>query len=300
MASVGERLAAAKDAVRRVPPLRRVLDTVGHYGEVNGSLQAAGITYTAFLSLFPILALSFAVVGLVGRFVPDADAALVDVVEGIFPGLLTSKSGGEGIQISTFEDAAPAILSIGLPLALWTGLGWIDSVRTALVAVFGSTGEAPGFVAAKLRDLLALVLLGGVLLFSVAVSGVVSVMADQLLDWAGLGDHGGLVRLLAPVVGVAANTVLFYALFQVLARPPVPRRTLWVAGVIGGVGFEALKLGSAYLLAMTKDQPAFQVFGIALILLVWINYFARLLLYVAAWAQTSPRATAREIEGEND
>ena len=37
------------------------------------------------------------------------------------------------------------------------------------------------------------------------------------------------------------------------------------------------------------SSPAFQAFGIALILLVWIHYFARVLLYAAAWAAVPDR-----------
>ena len=47
------------------------------------------------------------------------------------------------------------------------------------------------------------------------------------------------------------------------------------------------------MLGAAKGQPAFQVFGISLILLVWINYFSRVTLYAAAWAH-APELAARE------
>ena len=45
----------------------------------------------------------------------------------------------------------------------------------------------------------------------------------------------------------------------------------------------------------TQGSPAFQAFGIALILLVWINYFSRVVLYAAAWAHTSPAAREQRL-----
>ena len=64
------------------------------------------------------------------------------------------------------------------------------------------------------------------------------------------------------------------------------------------MAFEALKAASFLLLASTKSSPAFQAFGIALILLVWINYTSRGTLYAAAWAYTSREARAiREQRG---
>src|SRR3546814_17984556 len=86
--------------------------------------------------------------------------------------------------------------------------------------------------------------------------------------------------------------VLFFAIFRLLADPDVPKRSLWSGALLGAVGFEILKQISTPLIASTKSQPAFQAFGIALILVVWINYFSRVLMYAAACAHTSRAARA--------
>ena len=67
----------------------------------------------------------------------------------------------------------------------------------------------------------------------------------------------------------------------------VPRGALVRGALLGAVGFEVLKLGANLLLKQTQGNPAFQVFGVTLILLVWINYFSRLVMYAAAWAYTA-------------
>ena len=54
-----------------------------------------------------------------------------------------------------------------------------------------------------------------------------------------------------------------------------------------------LKRLSFLLLGSTQNSPAFQVFGIALILLVWIYYFSRVVMYSAAWAHTAAAARAQ-------
>jgi membrane protein len=152
----------------------------------------------------------------------------------------------------------------------------------------------PSFVTGKLRDLASLVVVGATLLVSVTVTGLVTGSSSWLLDLVDLEhDLDWLVHVLGAVVGVAANTVLFYLLFRLLARPVTPPRALWQGALLGAVGFEVLKLGSTLLLASSRGRPAFQVFGIALIVLVWINYFSRVVMFAAAWAHTSP--TAREM-----
>jgi membrane protein len=75
-----------------------------------------------------------------------------------------------------------------------------------------------------------------------------------------------------------------------LARPPLPPRALLHGAVLGGIAFELLKEASSYLLTLTQKSPAFQAYGIALILLVWINYFSRIVMYAAAWATTDVEA----------
>ena len=82
---------------------------------------------------------------------------------------------------------------------------------------------------------------------------------------------------------------MFFVLFKVLARPPTPDRALWQGALLGSVAFEVLK----QLSSMRRRPPSAarpSKLGIALILLVWINYFSRIVMYAAAWAHTSQPA----------
>ncbi len=279
------------DARERRPFLDHVLRMVEHYGEVKGSALAASVTYFAFLSFFPILALAFAVIGLVSRAYPNADDDLLTAINDVLPGLV---GGSDGLSLSTFQDNAPGILSVGILLALYSGLGWLSGMRTALVQVFEEPeGEQPNFIVGKLRDLLALLTLGSVLVVSVAVSGVATKVATPILDLVGLGAGAKpLLWVLALLLGLAASTLLFFAFFKLLAGPDIPSRSLWSGALLGAVAFELLKQLSTVLLQATREQPAVQAFGIALILLIWINYFSRVVVYAAAWAHTSPEARA--------
>ena len=54
----------------RRPFIDHLVRMFEHYGNVNGSAQAAAVTYFAFLSFFPILALAFAVIGFVSPLTP--------------------------------------------------------------------------------------------------------------------------------------------------------------------------------------------------------------------------------------
>ena len=279
-------------AVREHRPfIDHVVRMVEHYGKVNGSALAAAVTYFAFLSFFPILALAFAIFGQLTKIYKKADDALVDAANSVLPGLVGPP---DGVSLETLQGAAPGIFSVGLLLALYSGLGWLSGLRTALVAVFEEPErEQPNFVAGKLRDVLALLTLGSILLVSVAVSGVATKVLGPILDLLELGPVAGwFLGALAIALGLAANTLLFYAFFRLLASPEIPGRSLWSGALLGAIAFEVLKQVSTLLLKSTASSDAFQAFGIALILVVWINYFSRVVVYAASWAHTSPEARA--------
>jgi len=287
--SVRERIAAVR---RRRPVLDHALRTQEHYGEVKAGQQAGAVTYFGFLSFFPILALAFFLVGWVARVYSGAEADLVEAINAVVPGLVGT---GEGqVQLSDVERAAGAVGLIGALVLLYSGLGWLGALRDALLVVFEVPArERPGFVAGKLRDLATLALIGTILLVAVAVAGLVGGYSEQLLEMVGLDAAlGWLVRLLTIVLGLGANALLFAAMFVLLAGPSIPRRSLWSGALLGAVAFEVLKQVSGLLISSTQGNPAFQAFGIALIVLVWINYFSRVVLYAAAWAHTSPAARA--------
>lgn len=294
MAPAMERVTDTVSDVRRRRPLfDHLVRMQQHYGKVGASHQAGAVTYFGFLSFFPILALAFFVVGWVSKVYPDAQRDLVDAIEQVLPDLVGTGDGQ--VSITSIQDAAGAIALVGVLGVLYAGLGWITALRDALETVFElPRREQPSFVKGKVRDLLSLGMIGLILLVSVVVAGFVTGFSDLLLDWVDLdAEFDWLVTLIGRVIGFGANVVLFFALFRLLARPRAPTRSLWSGALLGGIAFEALKALSFLLLASTENQPAFQAFGIALILVVWINYFSRVVLYAASWAHTS--VAAREI-----
>lgn len=288
MSSFKERAQGRVTEIRsRRPFIDHVVRMVEHYSVVKGSLQAGAVTYFAFLSFFPILALAFFVVGYVSKVYPDAKDVLVTALTGLFSGI--------ELDLAGFEEGAGVAGIIGVVGLLYAGLGWLSAMREALIVVFEEPRrEQPNFVVGKLRDLVTLVLIGLTLLVSVAVTGLISGFASDLLSWAGLGEElKPVVTLLTIALGLVANVLLFFIMFELLARPNAPRRALLSGALLGALGFEVLKRLSFLLLGTTKNSEAFQMFGIALILVVWIYYFSRVVMYAAAWAQTAPQTRAQ-------
>ena len=183
MASPKERLTALR---RKRPVVDHLLRTQEHYSSVKAGQQAGAVTYFGFLSFFPILALAFAAVGWISGVYPDARDATVDAIAEIFPGMIGN--GDTQISLDTIENAAGAAVGFGLLGVLYAGLGWLSSMRDALLIVFELPAyEQPSFVIGKLRDLVTLAAVGLVLLLSVGVSGLVGRLSEEILDLLGLG-----------------------------------------------------------------------------------------------------------------
>ncbi|MFC6287755.1 YihY/virulence factor BrkB family protein [Nocardioides sp. GCM10027113] len=294
MSSLKDRVTGTVGDVReRRPVVDHAVRMQKHYGEVEASQQAGAITYFGFLSFFPIMGLSFFVVGIISRVYPDARDNLTEALDQILPGLIGDGSGQ--ISVSTIESAASVVGPLSILLVLYSGLGWVTAVRNALEVVFEMPKRAqPNFVIGKLRDALSLASIGTILFLSVAVSGFVTAFSDLMLGWVGLDTElSWLVELAGRAIGFAANVLLFFAVFRLAGRPRTPTVSLWKGALLGAIAFEALKALSFLLLGSIEGRPAFQAFGIALILVVWINYFSRVILYAASWAHTAPRARQR-------
>lgn len=277
----------------KAPLFDHVARTQVHYDRSKCGLQAGAITYFGFLSFFPMMALAFFAVGKIADVYPHAREGLESGINQLFPKIVGD--GPHQISLADISDLAATLGLLGLLGALYSGLGWLGAMRTSLVAVFQvPPDEQPDFFFGKLWDLITLVALGAILAVSVTVSGAVSGFNDQLMDVLGLsaGQKPLVVVVVTALVGIPSSTVLFFALFVLLGRSREPRGPLWRGALLGAVAFELLKLLATYLLGRTAGQPAFQVFGIALIVVIWINYFSKIVLYAASWAFTSRTARA--------
>lgn len=278
------------------PFLGHLIRTLDHYGAHRGNLAAGGATYFGFLSFFPLLAVSFAVVGQLSQVYPDAQEDFVNALGGVLPGIVSVDPQPGRIALTDIASNAPAIYTVGLVTALYAGLNWVSGLRDGLNQMLDlPTSEAGNIVKAKGTDLATLVVLGFILLLSVSVGGLPVALGTVLLDLVGLPGPLGtvLLTLLSVVVGVAVSTVLFWAIFRLLPKPDLPDRALWRGALFAAVGFELIKQFASLVLRGASSVPVASL-AIALTLVVWIYFFSRLVMYGISWACTD-RATLAEL-----
>jgi membrane protein len=263
----------------------------GRYQRTQGDLMAAGVTYFAFLGLFPVLLLAASIIGLVLAGDALLQQELFDAIREAFP-------GGVGEElVRQLQDAiagAGYIGLIGLVGFVYAGLRTMDNLRIGMERTWKGQVDRPEFLRDNLQDLVALVVLGGIGLVSLGLTGALTQGTVRLLDLLGVSGGAGLgvlTWILGLTLAVTVDVAVFLWLLRIVPSISHPVRLLLPGAVFGAAGFEALKLIGGYYLTLISDSVTASAFGGAVGLLVWINLVARFSFFTAAWT-----ATLRRIE----
>ena len=292
MASLSQRIQSVRGRGRRVredwrvrrPSVDHLIRTVQRYQAQSGDRLAGAVTYFAFLSFFPLIALAFALLGYVLTVSETAADALRAAIVERLPGVSTE------LDLSGIERAKTTAGIIGLLGLLYAGLGAVDALRGALREMTMTTAPPLGFLAGKLRDLASLLMLGLTLIVSVLAGGLATQATRTVAEFL-FSDSSPLATSATALVGilggVAADWLLFMIVLGWVSRPTQPLRVIARGALLGAVGFGLLKQLATLLLAHTLGNPLYGAFTVAVGLLIWINISARLVLYVTAWTATA-------------
>ncbi|MEU2449749.1 YihY/virulence factor BrkB family protein [Streptomyces sp. NPDC012765] len=258
---------------------------------VHWTRLAAAITFISFLALFPLITVA-AAVGAALLSPEQLDRLEKNLSEQV-PGI------SDQLNIEGLVANAATVGLVAGALLLFTGIGWVGSMRDCLRAVWEKDDEDDGNpVARKGKDTLVLLGLGGVGLASAAASILGSSAVGKSADWLGIprdGAGGALLRTFAFLVGVVAAFLLLLYVLTLLPGVEPPRGRLIQAALIGAAGFELLKLLLSGYMREVAAKSMYGAFGVPIALLLWINFTAKLLLFVASWT-----ATRDDEDGDED
>ncbi|MGW2600671.1 YihY/virulence factor BrkB family protein [Streptomyces klenkii] len=245
---------------------------------VKWTRLAAAITFTSFVALFPLLTVGAAIGAAVlsEERMRELERRLAEQVPGI---------SGQ-LDLSSLVDNAGTVGVVAGALLLFTGIGWIGSLRECLRVVWEKE-ESPGNpVLLRLKDGALLLGLGGVALLSLACSVFASAAVDWVVGQAGLQDIGGLLTAAGFCIAVLADFLLMLYVLSRLPDVQPPVRRLVVGALIGAIGLEVLKLLLGGYLRGVAAKSMYGAFGTPIALLLWINFMAKLVLFCAAWTAT--------------
>ncbi|WP_052745666.1 YihY/virulence factor BrkB family protein [Allosalinactinospora lopnorensis] len=271
-------------ARQRRPGFDHAARAYERYSDCRGTQLAASVTYYAFLSFFPLLALAFAAAGYLAEFNVEARQYMDQALSEVLPGL------SQDLPIDQIAQARVGAGILGLLGLVYSGVNAVSSLREVLHAIWlKSITDSPNYVVAKLIDTMVMLVFGTVLLFSVALTSVLQTATRWLLNWIDLGEVEVLIiatKAVGLVAAIAVNLLIFLVVFSRLSGTRRSWRLLWRGALLAAVGFEILKALGATLIAGTLGNPVYASFAVLVGLLVWINLVMRLVIFAAAWTAT--------------
>ena len=276
--------------VQRVMALRPVRVFL-HYSNDNGPLIASGMTYQAIFALFAALWFAFSIAGFVIKSDEGLQNTVFSAINQFIPNLIAYSGNGNTGPISSTILLQTGALSvsgaISLVGVLFTAIGFLATLRTAIRIMFDLPNPTTNFAIQKLKDLGLAIAFGAVVLLTAVISVVSNTALDAVLSLLGLGDASLLQQLATSavtfVVLAAIDTAILMGALRILSGVPVPLRRLLVGGLVGGIGLAVLQTAGTALLGGASSNPVIGVFATLVGILLYFNFVCQVILISASW-----------------
>ncbi|MGW1057103.1 YhjD/YihY/BrkB family envelope integrity protein [Micromonospora rubida] len=266
---------------RRVDAARRRSRTFDHlwragalYGEVLAARLAAAIAYYGFFAVFALALVAYSIFGAIlednDEISASAAGFLRENLPFLDPAQIAQSSGTVGV--------------IGLVILAFTGIGWVEAIRSSQRLIYGLNQQPGNLVVRRLVDLGVLVLVFVMLGVSVAAVDTLESLLRFLLR--STGSVG--LTVVSAALSVLVNAVLATALLVVVPRLRMSRRRLRPVVFVVAVGITLLNTLGRYYVVRTERNPAYTVVAGAVGVLLYLYLLNQLVLFGAALAATSP------------
>ncbi|HEX7745052.1 MAG TPA: YihY/virulence factor BrkB family protein [Micromonosporaceae bacterium] len=270
------------DARRRWPAVDHTWRAADRFGEVLGFRLAAAVAYYGFFAVFALALLAYWVFGAVLEGSPEFSRTVAGFLRQNLPFLDPQKIAESSGQVGV----------VGLVLLVFTGVAWVDAIRSSQRLVYGMEQHPGNLVVRRLVDLA--VLVGVFVLLGISVSAVDALVS--LLRWA-LGRHSIGASVAGWLLAVPVNMLVAAALIAAVPRVRMDLRRLWPPVILVAIGVTLLNSVGRYYVIRTERNPAYTVVAGAVGLLLYLYLLNQLLLFGAALAATGGPGRIRDLAG---
>jgi membrane protein len=244
--------------------------TVKEFQEDNLTDWAAALTYYGVMSLFPMLIVLVALLGLVGQ--ESTITTMTDSLRAAGLDDVAKNIQGPLDEIVKHKGGAGALVGFGLLVALWSASGYVGAFTRALNAIYDVSEGRPFW---KLRPLqlvitLVAVLLASLVLIAVVVSGPIAKAVGTAL---GVGDTAvtvwGIAKWPVLLVVLMAMVAGFYYVAPNVRQP----RLRWVSpgGIVAVMTWILASAGfGLYVSNFNSYGKTYGTLGSVITFLVWM------------------------------
>ncbi|GAB1421224.1 YihY/virulence factor BrkB family protein [Anaerolineales bacterium] len=258
-------------------------------------LAAALAYYTAF-AIAPLIIIVLAITGLIVSQDQIENEILTQIQSNIGP------QAGELVQglITNTTQADQGIISsiISVVLLLMGALGVFNNLQIALDQIWDvDEVKRPGGIKAFFKDKLLsfgmLLVIGFLLLVSLVISTMLAFVDGYMANLLPGADV--LLRFLSLAITLGVTTVLFMAIFKFLPHARIQWRDVAIGAFVSAVLFTIGRNVLGLYLANTATSSTYGAAGALVVILLWVNYSAQIILFGAEFTQVFARRYGSKI-----
>ena len=265
------------------------------YSEMLGGRLAAAIAYYGFFAVFALALVAYSIVG----FVLANNNAAANAVERFL------RQNIPFLDVSAIVEARNAVAIIGLIGLIFTGVGWISTLRSSQRAIWGVSQQPGNFIIRRILDLGIMAGIGLLLALSLWVlSGINDALKPVLMRMTPGNSAtqedviGAIARAVGYLLGLVVNVILAASLLSGVSRLRMSPRRLIPSALLVGVGLTVLGTVGRLYVDYGANRPVYKVVGGTVALLLFLYLFNHLLLYGAALAATSKKGVVVDLAAE--
>lgn len=276
--------------------------TASSFGEDRIYRHAAALAYFTVLSLSPLIVVLISALAI--YFHGDANQAGQVVTEQFQTtvGSVAAEAIKSMISSATANgtnDSRPiyaTIIAVGV--ALWGASGLFGALQDSLNTIWGvmpkPTEGVMNFVRTRFVSFAMVLGIGFLLLVSLVLSTVFAALT--LVASGVVGDSAALAWVFQFVLGLIVSTLLFAAIFKVLPDADLQWRDVGVGALVTGLLFSLGRLALGLYLGRAGAASIYGSAGALVVLLLWVNYAATILLVGAEFTKAYANVLGSKIK----
>ena len=236
--------------------------------EDNAFNWAVILAWNFLLSLFPIVLVVAAVLGLVLGSVGVGSGQVYQTVASLIPDPKAQKDTFNALN--SFHQKSGIFFLIGFVGLVWSGTGLFRAMEQAFAVIY-HTRQRPLLkgILMSVGMVLLLTVFGGLMLVTTTLLGLL----NQVPYLPSILANGYVVFAVQAGIGMLGGFILYLAIYYVVPNRKMDWGSVWIGAAIAGVLFEALSLVFPLYLRLTGAGSGYgKTFGLLFLLMLYFYY----------------------------
>ncbi|MGH6883413.1 YihY/virulence factor BrkB family protein [Hypericibacter sp.] len=243
--------------------------------------MGAAIAYYTALSLVPLLILVIAIAALFFSR-EAAQGAILSEVSGLIG--RTAATALQALIVSASEKGSGTLTAIiGGGALIFATTGAVGEIQSALNIIWKAPPLKEGPIATLIRrrllSLALIAVMGFLLATSLAISAVLAAWNDYIASAFPMFD--AILWAVSFVFSLIVMTVLFAMVFRILPDVDIAWRDVWIGAMTTAFLFTIGKFAIGVYIGTSNFAASYGVAGAFVVILLWVNYTAQILLFGA-------------------